>query len=75
MFAFTTITITFQSIMLITNYVPESPMSLIEQGRLKEARDVLSMFNSPHVIDKVFLEYVTLSKKKNYEIRYRRKNK
>jgi hypothetical protein len=66
MFSFTGITIITQSVFLILNFVPESPVSLIEMGELKEARRVLSMFNSDDVIENVFAEYVNLAKRKNF---------
>jgi TctA family transporter len=46
-FAFTGIAVIIQLISILTNFIPESPMSLIERGRMDEAKAVLAKFNIP----------------------------
>lgn len=44
MFSFTGITIVTQSLLLIFNFVPESPVSLVKNKDYEGARKVLAMF-------------------------------
>lgn len=52
-----------QMILLIINYIPESPMSLVQNGKMDEARQVLGMFNIPEVLNDVLAEMIYESKK------------
>ena len=51
MFGFPIITIVTQSLLLIVNFVPESPVSLMEDKREMECREVLAMFNYPEQME------------------------
>lgn len=53
MFSFTGLTALLLSILLIFNFIPESPVSLVEKGEIEEAKTVIAMFNTPEVVDKV----------------------
>jgi MFS family permease len=47
------ITIIVQSILLIINYVPESPNSLIAKNRIEEAREVIAQFTVSQYVDSI----------------------
>lgn len=74
MFSFTGLTVIAQSLLLIFDVIPESPTSLIEAGNLKQAIKVLAIFNTDSVLDNVFSEYIKLSRRNKFIIRYRKKN-
>lgn len=69
MFSFTGILVIIQSVLMMLNYIPESPISLIEKGRLLESKKVLLIFNPEDLVDNVFNDYLKLSKRNNFEIR------
>lgn len=58
LFSFTGVTAILQSALLMFNFIPESPVSLVEKGDLGEARAVIAMFNTPDVVDKVLAQTV-----------------
>lgn len=50
-FLFSGVAPLIQFFMLVFNFIPESPMSLVEQGRIKEAREIIEMFNVKEVVN------------------------
>lgn len=62
-FAFTGVPIIIQFVCLIVGLVPESPMSLIQNGKMSEAKAVLGRFNVPEVLNDVLAEMIHESKK------------
>lgn len=62
-FTFTGLPILIQFVCIILGVLPESPMSLIKQGKMDEAKDVLGVFNVPEVLNDVMAEMIHESKK------------
>lgn len=56
MFAFTQLTVLIQMILFFTDFIPESPISLLEARQDVKARNVLLMFNTEKVIEEVMKE-------------------
>jgi hypothetical protein len=57
-FTFTAVPCIIQIIAILTGYLPQSPMSLIQQGKMDEAREVLGLFNTEDVLDDVLAEMI-----------------
>jgi hypothetical protein len=66
-FAFTAVPCIIQIIAIVTGFLPESPMSLIQQGKMDEARDVLGMFNVEEVLNEVLAEMIRDAKEKDLQ--------
>lgn len=52
-FAFTGLSCIIQVICILTGFIPESPMSLIQKGKMEEAKRILGLFNIPEVLNDV----------------------
>lgn len=69
LFSFTGLTALVQSILLIVNFIPESPVSLVEKGDIEGAKKVLGMFNTPDVLNKVLQQTIAkVGKNPNEEL-------
>ena len=51
MFAFNLLPVIVQLILFFISFIPESPISLLADGKEEEAREVLLMFNTDKVIE------------------------
>jgi hypothetical protein len=50
------ITLALQTVLLLANYVPESPNSLIAKNKTDEAKKVIGMFTLPEFVEQVYKE-------------------
>jgi hypothetical protein len=56
MVSLNSILIIIQSVLLLINYVPESPNSLIAKNKNEEAREVIGEFILPDFVEQTFKE-------------------
>lgn len=55
-FSFTLLIVSIQLLGLMTGFVPESPNSLVGEGRAVEAREVLGLFNDREEVERILKE-------------------